>query len=258
MGYETVLIERKGYVGIVELNLPEQLNVFNTALALDLNNALEELDKDEEIRVVIVKGKGKAFSAGIDVKELEGKTPHEVSQWVGLMGKMSRTIANMKKPVIASVQDLAIANGIGLVAAADLAIAAEGARFGATAVNIGLFCMGPAVPLSRHLSKKKTLELILTGDIIDAAEAERIGLLNKVVPKEKLEEETMKLAEKIAAKSPLAVQIGKRSFYEMSDMPYEKAIEVANDHFALLCLTEDAHEGVDAFLNKRTPQWKKR
>lgn len=258
MDYETVLIEKKGHIGIMELNLPEQLNVFNTALARDLNEALNELDQNEEIRVVIIRGKGKAFSAGIDVKELEGKTSHEVSQWVGLMGRMSQTIARMKKPVIASVQDLAIANGVGLVAAADLAIAAEGARFGATAVNIGLFCMGPAVPLSRHLSKKKTLELILTGDIIDAAEAERIGLINKVVPKEKLEEETMKLAEKIAAKSPLAVQIGKKSFYEMSDMPYEKAIEVANDHFALLCLTEDAREGVDAFLNKRTPLWKNR
>jgi len=172
--------------------------------------------------VVVIKGKGKAFSAGIDVNELEGKTPLEYYRWIGLMEKMGLTIAKMSKPVIASVQDLAIANGIDLVAAADLAVAAEGARFGATAVNVGLFCMGPAVSLSRHLGKKKTLELVLTGDLIDAAEAERIGLVNKVVPKDKLEEETMQLAEKIAAKSPLAVQLGKRSYYEMSDLPYEK------------------------------------
>ncbi len=258
MGYETVLLEKKGHVGILVLNRPEQLNTFNTPLAQDLNNALEELEMDEEVRVVVIKGEGKAFSAGIDVNELKGKSSFEYSKWIELMGKMCTTIAKMGKPVIASVQDLAIANGIGLVAAADLAVAAEGARFGATAVNVGLFCMGPAVPLAHHMGKKKTLELVLTGDVIDAAEAEKLGLVNKVVPKDKLEEETMQLAEKIASKSPLAVQLGKKSFYEMFDLPYEKALEATNSHFALLCTTEDAHEGVDAFKNKRTPQWKKR
>ena len=253
-----VRLERKGHVGIIVLNRPEQLNTFNTAMAQDLNSALDELEKDDEIRVVVVKGAGKAFSAGIDINELEGKTPLEYYRWVRLMEKMCLTIAEMGKPVIASVQDLAVANGLGLVAAADLAVAAEGARFGATAVNVGLFCMGPAVPLFRHLGKKKTLELVLTGDLIDAAEAQRLGLVNKVVPKEKLEEETMQLAEKIAAKSPLAVQLGKRSFYEMADLPYGKAIEATNNHFALLCTTEDAHEGVKAFSEKRAPHWKMR
>lgn len=172
------------------------------------------------------------------------------------MEEWAITIANMKKPVIASVHNIAVANGIGVVASSDLCIAAEGTRFGATAVNVGLFCMGPAVPLSRNLGRKKALELLLTGDLIDAAEAERIGLINKVVPANKLEEETMALARKLAEKSPLAVQLGKKSFYKMADLPYEKAFELTGNHFAMLCTTEDAHEGVDAFLNKRKPEWK--
>lgn len=256
MSYETVTVEKKEHIGIITLNRPEHLNTFNTALAKDLNNALNELEDDKKTRVVIIKGKGKAFCAGIDVNELEGKKPLEYLEWIQLMEKMSLTIANMGKPVIASVQDLAVANGIGIVASADLAIAAEGSRFGATAVNVGLFCMGPAVPLSRNLGRKKALELLLTGDLIDSKEAEKIGLVNKVVPKDKLEEETLKLANKIASKSPLAVQLGKKSFYKMSDLEYEKALELTNNHFAILCTTEDAREGVDAFLNKRKPQWK--
>lgn len=255
MSYDTILVEKSEHIGTIIFNRPESLNTFNTQLASDLNQALEELEADAEIRVVVVKGKGKGFCAGIDVNELAGKSPLDYYNWVHTMEKPFITIAHMGKPVIASVQDLAIANGIGLVAAADLAIAAKEARFGATAVNVGLFCMGPAVALIRNMGKKKALELVLTGDIIDAAEAEKIGLLNKVVPKDQLDEETMKLAAKLAAKSPLAVQLGKNSFYRMCDLEYEKAFELANNHFAILCTTEDAHEGVDAFLNKRTPHW---
>ncbi len=256
MSYETIIVEKKDHIGTIMLNRPEQLNTFSSVLAADLNNALNELENDADIRVVVIKGKGKAFCAGIDVTELEGKTALEYYEWIKLMEEMSLIIAKMGKPVIASVQDLAVANGIGIVASADLAVAAEGARFGATAVNVGLFCMGPAVPLSRNVGRKKALELVLTGDMIDADEAFRIGLVNKVVPKEALEEETMKLAGKLAAKSPLAVQLGKKSFYKMSDLEYEKALELSNNHFSILCTTQDAHEGVDAFLNKRKPEWK--
>ena len=116
--------------------------------------------------------------------------------------------------------------------------------------------MGPAVPLSRNLGRKKALELLLTGDMIDANEAERIGLINKVVPMDKLEEETMNMARKLAAKSPLGLQLGKKSFYKMADLEYNKAMELVNNHFIMLLNTEDAHEGVDAFLNKRAPEWK--
>lgn len=256
MNYTTILVEEKNNVGIITLNRPENYNTFNVAMATDLNDALLEYEKDDEIRVVIVRGAGKNFCAGIDVNDLKGKNNVEYFNWVELMEKMNITIANMGKPVIASIHNIAVANGIGIVAAADLAIATENARFGATAVNVGLFCMGPAVPLSRCIGRKKALELLITGDLIDAMEAERIGLINKVVSNEKLDEETMKLALKIAEKSPLAVQLGKKSFYKMADLEYSKALDLTNSNFATLCTTEDAHEGVDAFLNKRKPIWK--
>ncbi len=254
--YETVLVNKDEHIGVITLNRPDNLNTFNSALAHELNDALEGFEKDEDARVVIVNAKGRAFCAGIDVNEIKGKNSLELYKWVELMEKMSLTIAGMGKPVIASVQGVAVANGIGLVASADLAVASDNARFGATAVNVGLFCMGPAVPLSRHLGRKKALELLLTGDIIDAPEAERLGLINKVVPKENLERETLELARKIAAKSPLAVQLGKRSFYQMCDLEYSKALELTSNHFAILCSTEDADEGVKAFFEKREPKWK--
>lgn len=256
MNYTDIITDVKGHIGIITLNRPDSYNTFNVQMATDLNNALLEFEEDAQIRVVVVRGAGKNFCAGIDVKDLEGKTNLDYVEWVALMEKMSTTIATMGKPVIAQVQRIAVANGIGLVASCDLAVAAENAKFGATAVNVGLFCMGPAVPLSRSLGRKKTLELIMTGDLISAKEAERIGLINKVVPAELLEEETMKLAQKLADKSPLALQLGKKSFYKMEDLSYAEALDLTNNHFATLSTTEDAHEGVDAFLNKRKPEWK--
>lgn len=256
MAYETVLLDVAEYVGTITLNRPEQMNTFNSTLAREFVAALQQMEENSEVRAIVVKGQGKAFCAGIDVKELEGKKGLDYYWWVQLMEQMSLQIAGMGTPVIASVQDIAVANGIGIVASADLALAAEGARFGATAVNVGLFCMGPAVPLARNLGKKKALELLLTGDMIDAQEAHRIGLINHMVPKDALESETMNLARKLTQKSPLAVHLGKRSYYRMLDMEYDKAFELVNNHFALLCTSEDAHEGVSAFLEKRTPDWK--
>lgn len=258
MTYTTLLVGKNEHIGIITMNRPDNLNTFNTVMAQEINRALDELEQDPDTRVIIIQGRGKAFCAGIDVNEMDGKNTVERLDWVNLMCRLSLTIASMGKPVIASVQDLAIANGTGIVLAADLAIAAEGARFGTTAVNLGLFCMGPAVALSRHVGKKKALEMLLTGEIIDAAQAERLGLINKVVPREELEAETMQLAQKIAAQSPLAVQMGKKSFYKMCDLEYAKAYELVNHHFTILCSTEDAQEGVNAFLEKRTPQWKMR
>jgi len=258
MAYETLLLEKRDNIGFITLNRPAQLNTFSSLLADEFNHALEALEKDPETRVIVIRGEGKAFCAGIDVNELEGKNGLDYYRWVGSMEEMALRMSRMGTPVIASVHDLAVANGIAIVAASDLALAAEGARFGATAVNIGLFCMGPAVVLSRCIGQKKTMELLLTGEMIDAGEAWRVGLINKVVPKDALASETEALAAKLAQKSPLAMQLGKKSFYKMQDLELEKAFELVNNHFALLCSSEDAHEGVDAFLNKRTPQWKMR
>jgi enoyl-CoA hydratase/carnithine racemase len=245
-------------VGIIILNRPEQMNTFNTPMARELNAALLEMEMEGGLRVVVIKGAGKSFSTGIDISEFPHKTLQEYRQWVGRMEQMVHVIAGMRKPVIASVHGYAVANGAGLVAASDLAIVSEDTKIGATAVNVGLFCMGPAVPLSRSLGRKRCLELLLTGDLIDAQTAERWGLVNKVVPREKLDEETMSLADRLAAKSPLALQMGKQAYYGMSDMEYGKALEYSNDLFAALCTTEDAQEGVDAFLKKRAPNWRER
>lgn len=258
MSYEALLVDIRDHIGTITFNRPESLNTFNTTLAMEFSRALQSLEDEEEVRVVVVQGQGKAFCAGIDIKELEGKQAVDYYAWVQQMEEMSLQIARMGTPVIASVQDLAVANGIGVVASADLAIAAEGARFGATAVNVGLFCMGPAVPLARNLGRKKALELLLTGEMIDSEEAYRIGLVNKVVPKDELDSATHNMAVKIAQKSPLAVRMGKKSFYSMEDLDYASAFEMVNNHFAILCSTEDAHEGVGAFLNKRPPKWKGR
>jgi len=256
MAYEAVLVEVTEHIGIITLNRPEKLNTFNVPLGRDLNAALEEMDENRDVYVVIIRGNGKVFSAGIDITDFPKKGILEYRPWITLMEKMTLTIARMKKPVIAAVHGVAAANGAGLVAAADLAIAAEGARFGLTAIDVGLFCMGPAVPMDRCVGKKHCLELLLTGDLIDAERAERIGLVNKVVPEDKLMEEALALARKLAAKSPLALQMGKETYYTMMDMPFDKALSYANEMFSELCTLKDAEEGVQAFLEKRPPQWR--
>jgi enoyl-CoA hydratase/carnithine racemase len=256
MGYETIKVKKEDFIGTITLNRPESLNVFTTPLAKELNEALKELDKDSDVRVIVINAAGKGFSAGIDVNELKDKTFEEYYKTTTLMEQMNLTITQMEKPVIASVHGFAVANGVGLTALCDLAIAEEGTKFGATAINVGLSCIGPSIAISKSLGRKKTLELLLTGEIITAEEAERIGLINKVVPKGKLEEETMKLAKELARKSPLALQITKRAFYKAADVDMAKAIEIANYAFSEICMLEDAKEGIDAFLEKREPVWK--
>ena len=258
MSYENIIIERENHVGVIIFNRPEHFNTFSTGLAQELCKALLELEDNKEIRVIIIKGAGKAFCTGIDVSEFTGKSLQEYREWISTMERAFHVIADMKKPVIASAHGYAVANGLGLIAACDLAVVAEGTKIGGTAVNVGLFCMGPAVPMSRSLSRKRCLEMVMTGDMIDAQVAERWGLVNKVVPLEKLEEETMALANKLAEKSPHALQMGKQAFYGMSDMEFGKGMAYSDELFASLCMTEDAKEGVDAFLNKRKPVWKEK
>ncbi|MFO7601985.1 MAG: enoyl-CoA hydratase-related protein [Candidatus Desulfacyla sp.] len=258
MSYQTIIVEQKGHVGVITLNRPQAMNTFSSEMGRELNQALIQLDNDKGVRVVVVKGAGKAFSVGIDISEFFGKSQREYKEWVGIMEQMNHVITYMKKPVIASVHGFAVANGAGLVAVCDLAVVAEGTKIGATAINVGLFCMGPAVPLSRSLGRKRCMEMLLTGDMVSAEDAERWGLVNKVVPLDQLEEATMALANKLAEKSPLALQMGKQAFYGMSDMEFGKALEYSNEAFAALCMTEDATEGIQAFLEKRKPDWKEK
>ncbi len=258
MNYQNVLVERKEHIGSLTLNRPQELNILNTQLAKEINNALLELEADSDVYVVIIKGAGRAFCAGIDIKELPDKTTLEHHTQFPVIDLFMKTIATMTKPVIAQVHGYATAAGCGLVAACDLAVASDDAFFGTTAINVGLFCFGPAAPLSCCVGRKKSLEMLFTGDLIDAQEAYRIGLVNRVVPRDKLESATTELAEKIASKSSIAIQIGKQAFYTMSDMEYSKAITYLSEMMSILATTEDAKEGIAAFLQKRTPQWKRR
>lgn len=258
MSYQSIIVEERQRIGIVTFNRPHQYNTFNSSLAGELCQALLELDQAPGIRVVVVRGSGKAFCTGIDVSEFPGKNLRQYRAWIGLMERVIQLIAAMKKPVIASAHGYAVANGAGLIAACDLAVVAEGTKIGASAINVGLFCMGPAVPIARSIGRKRCLQMLMTGEMIDARQAEQWGLVNKVVPLEKLEEETMALANTLAEKSPLALQMGKEAFYGMADLEYGKAMAYTNELFAALCVTEDANEGVDAFLTKRKPEWKGR
>lgn len=256
MPYENLIVETKSkFVAQITLNRPERLNTFNSQMAEELYDALMTLEADPTIRVILVTGAGKAFCAGIDVSELTGKTAMEHRAWIERMERPLVAISRMKKPVIAQVQGVAAANGMGLVAASDLAIAAENTKMGLTAIKVGLNCVGPVVPVARCVGRKKALELLLYGDLIKAKEALALGLINKVVPKDDLAEEAQKLAKTLAEKSPIAVQIAKSAFYESEDLPYEKQFAHMNEAFARLCTTDDAKEGVQAFFEKRAPVW---
>ncbi len=256
MAYETVVAEKRDGIGFITLNRPKSLNTFNLTLAKELNDALTSFDGDDEVLVVVVKGEGKSFCAGIDVTEMEGKSALEMLEWVTWMDKHNHTIARMDKVVVAQVQGYAVANGAGLVHACDLAVASEDAMIGTTAINIGLFCLGPGFALRRSVGRKKALELLFCGEMINSKEAARLGLVNRVVPLSDLEEETLKFVKNLAKKSPLALKTGKRALYTSEDMDYLWGLDYGSEVFTGLCLTEDAKEGVDAFLNKRKPTWK--
>lgn len=254
MHFATVTMEQKDQIGFLSLNRPEKMNTFSSQLARELNDGLRLLDQNDQVRVIIVKGAGRAFSTGIDLAEFPGKTTTQYQEWISLMDEMHLTVASLAKPVIAMVHGYAVANGAGLVFAADFAIAAEGTKIGTTAINVGLLCTGPVIPIA-HLGKKKVLEMLLCGEMIDAAQAERLGLLNKVVPLAELEAETLAFAQKLINKSPLAVKMGKNFYYQMVDMPVNQKFTYSSEVFARLCTSMDAAEGVRAFKEKRPPVW---
>jgi enoyl-CoA hydratase/carnithine racemase len=259
MAYEHLIVEiNDRFVGTIILNRPDHLNTFNTALAQEVYEALTALDAAPDVRVVRIKGAGKAFCAGIDVNELEGKTAMEYRSWIEHMERPLVTVSKMKKPVIAQLHGVAAANGAGLVAAADLAIAAENARMGLTAINVGLNCVGPVIPVSKSVGRKKALEMLFFGEMIKAPAAMAMGLINRVVPKEELETEALAWAQSLAARSPVAIQNAKQAFYSSEDMTYAQQFDHMNEAFARLCTTHDAKEGVAAFFEKRPPNWQEK
>ncbi len=255
---EIIVKKGDGHVAEITLNRPDQMNTFNTGMAGELYSALMDADSDPEVRVILLGGAGRSFSAGIDVNELEGKSALEYREWIEHMERPLVAIANMRKPVIARVHGVAAANGMGLAAAADLVIAGERTKMGLTAINVGLNCVGPVIPVARCVGRKKALELLLYGKLIRAEEALQLGLVNRIVPDDELEKEAMEWARDLAQRSPVAVQIAKSAFYTAEDMAYEKQFAYMNEAFARLCTTDDAKEGVKAFFDKRKPDWKER
>ena len=259
MKFEKVIVETgENHVAVLTLNRPESMNTFSSQMAAELTQALTELDSDPSVRVILLRGAGRAFSVGIDVNELAGKTAIEYRQCIEEMERPLVTISRLKKPVIAQLHGVAAANGMGWVAAADLVIAADNARMGLTAINVGLNCVGPVIPVARCVGRKKALELLLYGNLIKPPEALALGLINRIVPRDEIDSQALAWAEELAKKSPIAVQLAKTSFYNSEDMNYEQQFAYMNEAFARLCTTDDAKEGVNAFFEKRNPVWQEK
>ena len=242
------------------LNRPRQYNALSAELMGALQAALDDIAADNSVRVVIVEGAGRGFCAGHDLKELRGRSGDKVF-FQAIFKQCSRlmtSITTLPQPVIAKVHGIATAAGCQLVATCDLAVADASAQFGTPGVNIGLFCSTPMVALSRAVPRKQAMEMLLTGDTVDAAEALRLGLINHAVPAEALEEETLALARKVAGKSPHVLKIGKEAFYRQIEYGLVEAYAYASQVMTTNMLARDAEEGIDAFIEKRKPEWQGR
>ena len=251
-----------GAVAHLTLNIPEKLNPLSDAMIAALQDAFDSLTNDKTIRVVVLSGAGKVFCAGHDLREMQAKRQAEDRGRADLRdlfdrcARMMGTIRKMPQPVIAQVHGIATAAGCQLVASCDMAVAAEGTKFGVNGVNIGLFCSTPMVALSRNIPRKKAFEMLTTGEFISAQKAEALGLVNRVVPFDELETEANRLAETIADKLAAAVKIGKLAFYDQLEMGIDEAYSFTGDVMVENMLWRDTEEGITAFLEKRAPDWK--
>jgi len=255
MNYENVVVEKDGAVGIITLNRPQQLNALSYDLVKELAVAVEALDQDAEIRVMILTGGEKVFAAGADIKEMADAGPFDER----LQGRLSfrDRINKISKPIIAAVSGYALGGGCELAMSCDIIIASETARFGQPEINLGTIPgSGGTQRLARTVGKHRAMEMVLTGEFIDATEAQRLGLVNQVVPVELLLEEAMEIAEKIAAKPPLAVELAKEAILKAFNSPLDEGLEFERKCFYLLFGSEDRREGMKAFLEKRKPQFK--
>ena len=246
-------------IATLTLNRPGQYNALSDDLLTGLQNELDQIARDETLRVVIVAANGKAFCAGHDLKEMRRSEDRAVHQALfERCGRMMMSIHQLPQPVIASVNGIATAAGCQLVANCDLAVASEDARFAVSGINVGLFCSTPAVPLSRNLLRKRAMQMLLTGDFISAQEAQAHGLVNEVVAAEDLQSASRALAAKIAAKSAHSIKLGKEMFYKQLQMDMADAYSYASERMACNMDSHDAREGIDAFIQKRKPEWKNR
>ncbi|OGA62657.1 MAG: enoyl-CoA hydratase [Betaproteobacteria bacterium RIFCSPLOWO2_12_FULL_65_14] len=253
---EQPILLREEHEGICTLtmNRPQQMNLLTAEMLSALQSAFDVIGTDQKVRIVILAGAGKGFCAGHDLKEIRAlKEQPKIAALFSQCSRVMHTISTLPQPVIARVQGAAAAAGCQLVAQCDLAVASEAAKFTTPGVTWGFFCSTPGVAVGRNLQRKHAMELLLTGDVIDARKALEWGLVNKVVPAEQIEAATLELARKIAEKPPATVAAGKRAFYQQMDLGLEQAYALASGVIAASFVHEEGREGMDAFIDKRPP-----
>ena len=258
---EEPLLLRADDAGVttITLNRPGQFNSLSKAMLTALQQTFDAIAGDKSVRVVVIAGAGKAFCAGHDLKEMRSDASKEFQQELFRQcGKLMLTITQLPQPVIARVHGIATAAGCQLVSMCDLAVAADVAKFAVSGINLGLFCSTPAVGVARNMGRKQALEMLLTGDFIDALEAQRRGLVNRVAPLDALDAEIGRLAASLLGKSPVSLAMGKQMFYKQLEMGLEAAYQYASEVMACNMMTEDAQHGIDCFIEKKKPEWKGR
>lgn len=248
---DSVIIRKENFVGWLTLNKPKQFNAFDTELAKDLNDALKNLNNDESVKVIVIQGSKKYFSIGICLEEFKNKNTNQMKEFIYTMNEFYHTIHHLKKPTIASANGFAVANGAGLLFACDLAVCSKSTKIGITAINVGLTGIGASLPLRFSLSKKIIMEMLLTGRILNAYQAKRMLLINRVVDEKLLEEETHKLAMNITKNNASAIEITKTGIENLMDMPFDKAVDYSSELFNYLANTNDAKQSIEKNLKKR-------
>jgi enoyl-CoA hydratase/carnithine racemase len=250
-----LLTSTDGPLGFITLNRPDRRNALSLDLMLELIGALDQLATNPSVRAVVLASTGKAFSSGHDLSEMVGRTIVDYRRIFDVCTELMAKIQSIPQPVIAQVQGIATAAGCQLVAACDLAVASDEAQFATPGVKIGLFCTTPMVALSRAIGRKRALEMLFTGKMVDAATAAEWGLINRVVAPDQLEEETRRLACQIAQASSFTVALGKQAYYTQIDLDQPKAYAYAKEVMSMNALADDAQEGISAFLDKRAACW---
>jgi enoyl-CoA hydratase/carnithine racemase len=253
--YRTILVSQAEAAATITLNRPEKRNALSLELMEELIAALRLFVSERDVRAVVIDGAGPVFSAGHDLSEMVGRDVAFYQRLFDVCTELMEEVHRVPQPVIAKVDGVATAAGCQLVAACDLAVAASNARFATPGVKIGLFCSTPMVPLSRAIGRKRALEMLLTGEMIDAATAQEWGLVNRVVAPEELDRAVVELVDAIARSSPMTVAIGKEAFYEQVDIGEHGAYGVAKAVMTTNAMAADAQEGMCAFLEKRDPTW---
>ena len=255
MQKSVVDFERAGEIGLITLNNPEKRNVLSRMALGQLIERLDEAETDGQVKCVILRAAGTVFSAGHDLREIIDASDAERKSLFGLCTQAMQSVRNLSLPVIAQVQGIATAAGCQLVATCDLVVAAEEAGFATPGIKIGLFCSTPAVALSRVVGPKRAMEMLLTAEPISAREAQRIGLVNRVVARDELAEATLQLARQVAAASPYTLGLGKKAFYDQAALDIARAYELTEKIMIENARNPDALEGMKAFLERREPRW---